>query len=214
MSKKYSWSKSTIYNIRKQKSYYLHGKLKRPFVKESNREANTLMKQNSIYLNTYSFPLFVNDFQNMLEKKSSKPFPKHEVRKMIIQNADLSYKKISSRPLNYSRDVIEEGRTLFWVRFSKTLTPDTLIVNIMSAQSEEDVEQHTLGQKKSKPKMTKHKNYWFSQDYSYDYIEWMMACLIDISKYWFRIILLFIWSIWQHGWIKIVSLAIRKYQYC
>ena len=130
MSKKYNWSKSSIYNIRKQKNYYLHGKWKRHFVKVSNNEANTLMKQISIYLNTHSFPLFVKDFQNMLEKKSSKPYPKHVVRKMMIQNAGLSYKKISSRPLNYSRDVIKEARTLFWDTFSKTLMPDTLIVNI------------------------------------------------------------------------------------
>ena len=48
----------------------------------------------------------------------------------MIQNAGLSYKKVSSRPLNYYRDVIEEARILFWVRFSKTLIPDTQIVNI------------------------------------------------------------------------------------
>ena len=53
LSRKYSWSKSALYNIRKQKHYYLHGKAKRHFSKISSSEAVNLVKHINEYLNTH-----------------------------------------------------------------------------------------------------------------------------------------------------------------
>ena len=48
----------------------------------------------------------------------------------MIQDARLSYKKISSRPLSYSNNIISEARILFSVKFAQNLIPDTLILDI------------------------------------------------------------------------------------
>ena len=130
LSRKYSWSKSAIYNIKRQKNYYLNGRCKRHFLKLGNCEVNILVKYIDSYLNTHSFPLFIKNIQSMLEEKCSKSYPAHLIRKVMMQDAGLSYKKISSRPLGYSSDIIKEARTLLWVNFTKNLKPDNLILNI------------------------------------------------------------------------------------
>ena len=47
----------------------------------------------------------------------------------MINDANLSYKKVSSRPRNHCTDTIREARTLFVIRFAQLLHSDTLILN-------------------------------------------------------------------------------------
>ena len=65
--------------------------------------------------------------QSMLEEKCPKSYPTNLIRKEMTQDAGLSYKKISSRTLGYSNDIIKESRTLFWVNFTKNLKSDNMI---------------------------------------------------------------------------------------
>ena len=48
----------------------------------------------------------------------------------MIRDAEMTYKRVSSRPLGYSSDIIKEARVLFCIKFSQDLTSDTLILNI------------------------------------------------------------------------------------
>ena len=82
------------------------------------------------YLNTHSFPLFNKDVQSMLEEKCSKSYPAYLIRKVMMQDAGLSYKEISLRLLVQSSDIIKEASTLFCFNFTKNLKPDDLILNI------------------------------------------------------------------------------------
>ena len=130
ISRKYSWSKSAIYNIRKQKYYYLYGESKKHFSKISCYESGSLVRHIYDYLNKHSYPLYVKDFQHLAEAKQSKTYPQHIIRDIMIKDAGLTYKRINSRPLGYSNEIIKEARILFCVKFSQNLTTDTLILNI------------------------------------------------------------------------------------
>ena len=66
----------------------------------------------------------------MLEEKSSISYLTHLIRKVMMQDAGLSYKKINSRPLWYSSSIIKEATTLFWVNSYKNLKHEDLILNI------------------------------------------------------------------------------------
>ena len=59
------------------------------------------------YLNTNSFALFIKDIQSILDEKFSKSYPTHLIRKVMMQDAGLSYKKISLRTLEYFSDIIK-----------------------------------------------------------------------------------------------------------
>ena len=130
ISRKHSCSKSTIYNIQKQKDYYLHGRSKRHICKVSNIEVDNIVNSIYHYLNTNSLPWFIKDFQRLIEEKYSKTYSKHTNGKIMIKDARLTYKKISSRPISYSHSIINEARTLFSINFAKRLSPNTLILNI------------------------------------------------------------------------------------
>ena len=59
------------------------------------------------YLNTISFALFIKDIQRILDEKFSKSYPAHLIRKVMMQDVGLSYKKISLRTLEYFSDIIK-----------------------------------------------------------------------------------------------------------
>ena len=92
-------------------------------------EIEKIVESINVYLNTNSLPWFVKDFQRLIEEKHSKVYKQHIVRKIMIKDAKLSYKKISSLLLSYSRQIIHEARILFSIKFSKKLLPKTLILN-------------------------------------------------------------------------------------
>ena len=130
MSRKYSCAKSKLYNIRKQKHYYLNWKVKRHFSKISSSETENLVKHINAYLNRHSFPVYVKDFQHEAEVKQSKAYYLHSIRNIMIRNTGMTYKRVSSRPLGYSSDIIKEARVLFCIKFFQDLISDTLILNI------------------------------------------------------------------------------------
>ena len=66
----------------------------------------------------------------MIITKHSKVYSAHQIRNVMINSANLFYKKIISRPKWYKNSKIQEGRTLFSIKFIKILTAYTLIINM------------------------------------------------------------------------------------
>ena len=48
----------------------------------------------------------------------------------MIEDANLSYKKISSHPKCYINEAIQEARVLFSIKFIQVLTLQTLLLNV------------------------------------------------------------------------------------
>ena len=108
----------------------MYGKLKRHINKMSQPEIETIESSINAYISTNSPPWFVKYFQRLIEEIHSKIYSKHKTRKIMIEDARLSYKKINSRPLSYSSSIIHNAWILFSVNFAKALKPNTLILNI------------------------------------------------------------------------------------
>ena len=108
----------------------MYGKSKRHINKMSQTEIKAIVSSINAYLITNSLPWFVKDFQRLIEERHSKTYSKRKIRKIMIEDARPSYKKISSRPLSYSSSIIQNVRILFSVNFAIALKPNTLILNI------------------------------------------------------------------------------------
>ena len=124
---------STIYNIKHQKDYYIGGVSRRNVYKLTMREKQRFADIINEYLVTHSDSWTVDDIQNYAKIKHDVKYPKHIVRNIMINDANLSYKKVSSRPRNHCTDTIREARTLFVIRFAQLLHSDTLILNVDEA---------------------------------------------------------------------------------
>ena len=133
LAHRYYWSKSTIYNVKCQKNYYLNGDSKRHIRKLSNNEEKDIERTIKNYLATHHLPWTVSDVTKYTNDKLLKVFPTHAIRKIMINNAKLSYKKVSSRANNHSMDLLKEARTLFSIKYLELLTNETLLLNVDEA---------------------------------------------------------------------------------
>ena len=93
LAHRYYWSKSTIYNVKCQKNYYLNGDSKRHIRKLSNNEEKDIERTIKNYLATHHLPWTVSDVTKYTNDKLLKVFPSHAIRKIMINNAKLSYKR-------------------------------------------------------------------------------------------------------------------------
>ena len=73
------------------------------------------MKYINAYLNRHSLPIYVKDFQHEAEVKLSKSYSQLPIRNIMIRDVGMTNKRVSSRPLEYSNDIIKEARVLFFL---------------------------------------------------------------------------------------------------
>ena len=71
----------------------------------SQLEIKAIISSINAYLSANSLPWFIKDFQSLIEERNSKTYSKHKVRKIMIEDARLSFKKISSQPPSYSSSI-------------------------------------------------------------------------------------------------------------
>ena len=129
----YNWSKSTLYNIRKQQQYYKTGSSKRHFAKITRNETKKLLSLIDEYINSHHIPWTVKDVCDYLHEQTSKIYPIHVVRHMMKSDLQLSFKKISSRPKTYWNEILKEARILYSIKYSQQLNLKTLLVNVDEA---------------------------------------------------------------------------------
>ena len=130
LSRKYYWSTATLYSINRQRNYYQRGRSKRKITNILPNEVNNLASIIQKYMQTHSEPWVVKDFQEYIKAKHSKSYQAHTLRKIMIEDLHLSYKKVSSRPKCYVNAVIQEARVLFAVKYVQNLSIDTLLLNV------------------------------------------------------------------------------------
>ena len=129
----YNWSRSTVYNIRKHQQYYINGVFKRQFEKRTSCENRMLENFIDEYVDSHQTPWTVKDIRDYLYEKTKKIYPLHIVRRIMINNLQLSFKKISSRPITYHDEVLKEARILFSIRYSQLPSHKTLLINVDEA---------------------------------------------------------------------------------
>ena len=71
----------------------------------------------NFYLETHSGTCTVADIQSYAKTKHDDEYPNHIVRDVMINYANLSYKKIISRSISYNYDILGVTRYLFAVKF-------------------------------------------------------------------------------------------------
>ena len=81
-------------------------------------------------MQTYPEPWVVIDFQEYIKASHSKSYQAHTLRKIMIEDLHLSYKKVSSRPKCYVNAVIQKARVLFAVKYVQNLSIGTLLLNV------------------------------------------------------------------------------------
>ena len=120
----YNWSRSTVYNnIRKQQQYYINGVFKRQFEKRTICEKRMLENFIDEYVDSHQTPWTVKDIRDYLYEKTKKIYPLHIVRRIMINNLQLPFIKISPRPITYHDEVLKVARILFSIRYSQLLSP-------------------------------------------------------------------------------------------
>ena len=129
----YNWSKSTLYNIRKQQQYYKTGSSKKHFVKMILNETKKLLSLIDEYISSYHISRTVKDICDYLHEQTSNIYPIHIGRHMMKSDLQLSFKKISSRPNTYWSEILQETRILYSIKYSQLLNLITLLVNVDEA---------------------------------------------------------------------------------
>ena len=117
----YNWSKSTLFNIRKQQQYYKTGSSKRHFAKMISNETKKLLSLIDEFINSHHIPWTVKDICNFLYEQTSKIYPIHIVKNMMKCDLQLSFKKIISIPKTYWSEILKEARILYSIKYSREL---------------------------------------------------------------------------------------------
>ena len=95
---------------------------------EETYKASKRIVENQIKEKKWTFT--ARDVQIKLKMNYHINIPIHEVRKIMKERLNLSFKRINSRPSNIWLNKLRIWRILFWIKFTKLITNDTLLINI------------------------------------------------------------------------------------
>ena len=126
----YSISRSTLYSIRANNRIDLENTFdiyKRTIQDKETNE--TIEKIISNYLNDKKGVFTSKDIQFKLCTEYSINIRQNKIRKLMEQ-LNLSFKRINSRPSNIWLEKLKYWRFLFLIKFSKQINNDTLLINI------------------------------------------------------------------------------------
>ena len=102
----------------------------RPPLRPPCRELHGIRREIKFYNKNCEFPYTVGDVKQYLDDTNNKDNPPAIIRKVMINDMNLSFKLCKSRPLIFNIAKVKAARKLFWVYFTKRLEPSTLIINI------------------------------------------------------------------------------------
>ena len=127
----YPISKSTLYSIKADSRIDLN-KTKdvnamHNLEEEANKNIEKIIKS---YINEKKWVFTSKDIQFKLKTEDSINISSGKVRKLMKEKLNLSFKRINLRPLNIWLEKLKFWRLLFWIRFSKLINNDTLLINI------------------------------------------------------------------------------------
>ena len=77
------------------------------------------------YVDSHQTPWTVKDIRDYLYKKTNKIYPLHIVRRIMINNLQLSFKKISSLPITY-HDKVYKNKDIIFYKVQSAAKPQNL----------------------------------------------------------------------------------------
>ena len=133
LSKKFSVSASNLGRIKRQRTdTILKGPIHPP-VRIFGPETDEIVRLIDEFNSRSETPYIANDVKQYISKTTFKEYPLMLVRKLMKDDANLSYKKCKSRPTSVDLSKVKASRILFAAYFVDILNNDTLIVNVDEA---------------------------------------------------------------------------------
>ena len=102
----------------------------RPPLKLHAKKHFLIKREIEFYNKNWEFPYTVGDVKEYIDDEFDRNFPARLVRKVMINDLRLRFKKWKSRPFAFNVSKIKASRKLFCAHFIDRLEPSTLIVNI------------------------------------------------------------------------------------
>ena len=123
-------STSSLRRIKSLSYFQLWRGPMRPPLKLHAKEHFLNKREIEFYNKNWEYPYTVGDVKEYIDDEFDRNFPARLVRKVMINDLRLRFKKWKSRPFAFNVSKIKASRKLFCAHFIDRLEPSTLIVNI------------------------------------------------------------------------------------
>ena len=126
----YSISLSSLRNIQKMSTDMINRPSLRSFEKLYLSQRSNIIEIIKQYYEEMLTEFTSSDIQKHLLDKYQIVWSLRQIRNIMKNDLNLTYKKWASRPNNVDLNRVKALRLMFWVEFSKALKSETLILNI------------------------------------------------------------------------------------
>ena len=129
ISQTYEISLSTLSKIKNTNNEMLEELPRRNFSKLNQREATLVKDAIEEYYLDQDLTITIKDIQKSIESKENISCSYQQVRKIMIEDSRLSYKRCLSRPIIVNMNKVKLMRKLFSLQITQELNSDSLLVN-------------------------------------------------------------------------------------
>ena len=130
ISKKYEISRSTVYKVIKEKEYYLHGRNKKTILTLDEGTENRICILIHKFDNNCKAPYTSGEVLEYIHNKAGIELKPHQVRKLMKDSCNMSFKRVWSRPFSMNWAKINQARINYSATLATKLDSHTVLCNI------------------------------------------------------------------------------------
>ena len=130
ISKKYEISISTVYKVIKEKEYYLHGSNKKTILTLDEGTDSRICNLIHKFHNNCKAPYTSGEVLEYIHNKAGIELKPHQVRKLMKDSCNMSFKRVWSRPFSMNWVKINQARINYSATLATKLDFHTVLCNI------------------------------------------------------------------------------------